>query len=67
MVESNAVYRQHVNGKVLFARPEIMGRAWLPYLFAGIGWVTIGVVVLGAQRGLGLIFVGISCLSLGGY
>jgi hypothetical protein len=39
----------------------------LPYLFAGIGWVTIGVVVLGAQRGLGLIFVGISCLSLGGY
>jgi hypothetical protein len=25
VVESAAVYRQHVNGKVLFARPEIMG------------------------------------------
>jgi hypothetical protein len=49
------------------ARTEWIARAWLPYLFAGIGWVTIGVVVLGAQRGLGLIFVGISCLSLGGY
>ena len=24
VVESSAVYRQHVNGKVLFARPEIM-------------------------------------------
>ena len=25
VVESTAIYRQHVNGKVLFARPEIMG------------------------------------------
>ena len=25
VVESSAVYRQHVNGKVLSARPEIMG------------------------------------------
>lgn len=25
VVESSAFYRQHVNGKVLFARPEIMG------------------------------------------
>jgi len=25
VVESSATYRQHVNGKVLFARPEIMG------------------------------------------
>jgi hypothetical protein len=25
VVESSAIYRQHVNGKVLFARPEIMG------------------------------------------
>ena len=25
VVESTAVYRQHVNGSVLFARPEIMG------------------------------------------
>jgi hypothetical protein len=25
VVESSAMYRQHVNGKVLFARPEIMG------------------------------------------
>jgi hypothetical protein len=24
LVESSATYRQHVNGKVLFARPEIM-------------------------------------------
>jgi hypothetical protein len=24
VVESSAIYRQHVNGKVLFARPEIM-------------------------------------------
>jgi hypothetical protein len=27
VVESSAVYRQHVNGKVLFARPAIMGHA----------------------------------------
>jgi hypothetical protein len=27
VVESSAVYRQHVNGWVLFARPEIMGHA----------------------------------------
>jgi hypothetical protein len=27
VVESSSVYRQHVNGKVLFARPEIMGHA----------------------------------------
>jgi hypothetical protein len=25
VVESSATYRQHVNGKILFARPEIMG------------------------------------------
>lgn len=25
VVESSAVHRQHVNGKVLFARPEVMG------------------------------------------
>jgi hypothetical protein len=25
VVESSAVYRQHVNGRVLFARPDIMG------------------------------------------
>lgn len=25
VVESSAIYRQHVNGKVLFAHPEIMG------------------------------------------
>ena len=25
VVESSAVYRKHVNGHVLFARPEIMG------------------------------------------
>jgi hypothetical protein len=25
LVESSAIHRQHVNGKVLFARPEIMG------------------------------------------
>ena len=25
VVESSAIYREHVNGKVLFARPEIMG------------------------------------------
>jgi hypothetical protein len=25
VVESSVIYRQHVNGKVLFARPEIMG------------------------------------------
>ncbi len=27
VVESTAVHRQHVNGKVLFARPEIMGHS----------------------------------------
>lgn len=25
VIESSAAYRQHVNGEVLFARPEIMG------------------------------------------
>ncbi len=25
VIESSAVYRRHVNGKVLFARPEILG------------------------------------------
>lgn len=25
VIESSAIYRQHVNGKVLFVRPEIMG------------------------------------------
>ena len=25
VVESSAIYRRHVNGKILFARPEIMG------------------------------------------
>lgn len=40
-------------------------RAWLPYSLAGIGWVMVGTVVLGSPQGLGLIFIGLCCLSLG--
>jgi hypothetical protein len=44
-----------------------VARGWLPYLLAGIGWVTLGAAVLGVPRGLGLIFVGLTCLAIGGY
>jgi hypothetical protein len=43
-----------------------MARGWLPYLLAGLGWVTIG-ALLGMPRGLGLLFVGLACLAFGGY
>jgi hypothetical protein len=55
------------NVAVMNARMGWIARAWLPYLLAGIGWITVGAVVLGGQQGLGLIFVGFSCLSLGAY
>ena len=42
-----------------------IARAWLPYLLAGILWVTVGAVALGDRRGLGLIFIGLACLSFG--
>lgn len=47
------------------ATPPWWARAWLPYSLAGIGWVMMGALVLGNPRGLGLIFIGLSCLSLG--
>ena len=43
---------------------QTIARAWLPYLLAGIGWVTLG-GLLGEPRGLGLIFIGLVCLALG--
>jgi predicted lysophospholipase L1 biosynthesis ABC-type transport system permease subunit len=48
-------------------RAPWLARAWLPYLLAGVAWVTIGAVVLGNSRGLGLIFIGITCLAFGSY
>jgi hypothetical protein len=52
---------------VVNARMGWMARGWLPYLLAGVLWVTVGAVVLGDPRGLGLIFVGLACLSFGVY
>lgn len=42
-------------------------RAWLPYLLVGVGWVAYGSAVLGEPQGLGVIFIGLSCLSIGGW
>lgn len=42
-----------------------LARCWLPYLLAGLGWVTFGAAVLGMPRGLGLVLVGLACLGLG--
>ena len=36
----------------------------MPYLLAGIAWVTLG-GVLGTPRGQGLIFIGLTCLAIG--
>jgi hypothetical protein len=47
------------------ATPRWVARAWLPYTLAGVLWVTVGAVVLGDPQGLGLIFIGLTCLSLG--
>ena len=47
------------------AVPSWVARAWLPYALAGIGWVLVGAVVLGIPRGEGMVFIGLSCLSLG--
>jgi hypothetical protein len=49
------------------AAPSWVARAWLPYTLAGIAWVTAGAVVLGNPQGLGLVFIGLVCLSLGLY
>jgi hypothetical protein len=50
-------------------RPQTLGfaRAWLPYLLAGILWITYGSVALGEPQGLGLIFTGLACLAIGLY
>jgi hypothetical protein len=48
-------------------RHAALARAWLPYSLAGILWVTVGAVVLGNPRGLGLVFIGLTCLSFGLY
>jgi hypothetical protein len=42
VVESSAIHRQHVNGKVLFARPEIMGHPDAIDLTAAIRAIQIG-------------------------
>ena len=47
------------------AFPRWATRAWLPYTLAGIVWVTVGAAVLGNPKGLGLIFIGLTCLSFG--
>jgi hypothetical protein len=44
-----------------------LARGWLLYLLAGILWVTLGALALGVPQGLGLIFIGLSCLAFGGY
>jgi len=48
-------------------RPHIpwVARAWLPYLLAGVLWITYGSVVLGDPKGLGLTFIGLACLAFG--
>jgi len=45
-------------------KPPWVARVWLPYLLAGAGWVAYG-SALGQPRGLGCIFIGLACLSLG--
>jgi hypothetical protein len=47
------------------ATPRWVARTWLPYSLAGVLWITVGAVVLGEPQGLGLIFIGLTCLSLG--
>ncbi len=47
------------------AMPRWVARAWLPYSLAGVLWVTVGAVVLGVPQGLGVVFIGLTCLSLG--
>jgi hypothetical protein len=48
-------------------RPQTpwVARAWLPYLLAGILWLTYGSVALGEPQGLGVIFIGLACLAIG--
>jgi len=46
------------------ATPTRSGRAWLPYSLIGLGWMTAG-GLLGQPRGLGMIFIGLACLSIG--
>jgi hypothetical protein len=43
VVESSATYRQHVNGKVLFARPEVMGHPDAMDLTAALRAVQSGI------------------------
>lgn len=47
------------------ATPCWAARTWLPYSLAGVIWVTVGSFALGIPRGLGLVFIGLSCLSIG--
>ena len=49
------------------ATPHGLSRAWLPYSLAGVLWVMVGAVALGSPRGLGLVFIGLACLSFGLY
>jgi hypothetical protein len=49
------------------ATPHWVARAWLPYSLAGVLWVTAGAAVLGNPQGMGLLFIGLTCVSLGLY
>jgi hypothetical protein len=42
-----------------------VARVWLPYLLGGIVSVTVAPTLLGAQEGIGLVFVGLACLGIG--
>ena len=48
-------------------RASWIARAWLPYFLAGVAWLMVGAFVLREPRGLGMTFIGLSCLSLGIY
>jgi len=52
---------------VMRLRTPWIARVWLPYLLAGVLWIALGSVVLGDPQGLGLVFIGLACLSFGIY
>ncbi|MDN5790528.1 MAG: hypothetical protein L0H25_06635 [Micrococcales bacterium] len=43
-----------------------IARAWLAYLLIGVLWITVG-SALGEPAGVGLISIGMVCLSFGVY
>ena len=42
-----------------------VAQVWLPYLLAGILWIIVSAAVLGEPQGAGIMFIGVSCLSIG--